>query len=329
MSLRRTSFRLLAVSLVMLGLASCAPKIKVFQDYSEPLRETVLQGEAREKVLLVPVRGVISDETRRGLLSARPGTVQELAAHLQKAARDPDIKAVVLTIDSPGGAVTASDVAHREIERFTKATGVPVVACLMGMAASGGYYVALSAERIVAHPTTVTGSVGTIFVQPRVDGLMDKIGVSVTAYTSGDKKDMGSPFRPATDEERALFREIIGDLNARFLDLATTRRDLSGERLTKVADGRVVTASTALALGLVDRVGYLDDALAEARDLAGLPDDARVVAYRRTVYADDTVHNPATALGPEAGLKLIELGAAESALSLKPGFYWLWLPTVD
>jgi len=318
---------LLLCILLCLVPAACAPsKIRLFDDYSDPLLESIIEGEGPGKVLLLPVRGFISDEPGRGLFATRPSTVQETAAHLRKAAQDPAVKAVVLVVDSPGGSVTASDILYHELTRFKEQSKAPVVACMMGLAASGGYYVSLAADRIVAHPTTVTGSVGTVFLQPRVDGLMDKLGVQVETFASGDKKDMGSPFRQPTDEERALFRALIADLNDRFLSLAAERRKLSGERLALVADARVMTANQALAAGLIDRVGFLQDALAEARTLAGLPESAAVVAYRRTPQPDDTIYNPATAALPAGGLKLVDLGAAEAALSVRPGFYWLWSP---
>lgn len=313
--------------LLCLALAACAPaKIRLFDDYTDPLREFTVEGKGPDKILLLPVRGFISDEPGRGLFATRPSTVQEVASHLRKATEDPGIKAVVLVVDSPGGSVTASDIIYHELARFKERGTAKVVACMMGLAASGGYYVSLAADRIVAHPTTVTGSVGTIFLQPRVDGLMEKIGVGVETYASGDKKDMGSPFRKATEEERALFRALIADLNSRFLSLVAERRKLAGERLSLVSDARVMTAGQALAAGLVDRVGFTQDALSEARTLAGLPDDASVVVYRRTAYPDDTIYNPATASTPTGSLKLLDLGAAEVALSLRPGFYWLWSP---
>lgn len=325
----RSLTRLLPCLLLCLALAACAPaKIRLFDDYADPLRESLIEGAGPDKILLVPVRGVISDEPGRGLFATRPSLVQETAAHLAKAARDPSVKAVVLVVDSPGGGVTASDILYHEVTRFRERGKAKVVACMMGLAASGGYYVSLAADRITAHPTTVTGSVGTIFLQPRVDGLMEKIGVEVEAFTSGDKKDMGSPFRRPTEDERALFRTLIADLNSRFLSLVSERRALFGERLALAADGRVMTANQALAAGLIDRVGYLQDALAEARSLAGLPDDAAVVAYRRTDQPDDTIYNPATSSAPTGGVKLLDLGAAEAALSLRPGFYWLWSPQI-
>ncbi|EPR37550.1 signal peptide peptidase SppA, 36K type [Desulfovibrio sp. X2] len=318
--------RFLAVAMLALACVSCAQKLTLFPDYTEPLQEFTLQGEGQDKVLLVPVRGFIGEEPDKGVFVTRPSTVQEVASQLQKAEKDKDVKAVILVVDSPGGSTTASDIVYHELAQFKAKTGDKVVSCMMGLAASGGYYVSLAADRIVAHPTTITGSVGTIFLQPRISGLMDKIGVEVEAYKSGKEKDMGSPFRPATAEEKKLFQELIDDMNSRFLALVKDRRHLTDEQLAFVADAHVMTASQAKAAGLVDSIGFMQDAIAQAKSLAGLPEDARVVAYRRTAYADDSIYNPATSSVPTGNMKLVDLGAAQAALSMRPGFYWLWLP---
>ena len=195
----------------------------------------------------------------------------------------------------------------------------------MGLAASGGYYVALPADLIVAHPTTITGSVGVIFITPRVDDLMAKIGVAVDVNKSGLNKDTGSPFRPRTAEEAALIQDLTDQLGQRFIDLVQTHRRLSAAAREEVRTARIFLAPKAMALGLVDEIGYSGDALVAARRQAGLRADARVVVYRRSKYPDDTLYNSA-AQGGRPQPALVDLGWPAEILDTGTGFYYLWSP---
>jgi len=186
----------------------------------------------------------------------------------------------VVRINTPGGTVTASDIIYREIMLFREQTHVPVVAALMDVAASGGYYIALAADRIVAHPTTVTGSIGTIMVTANVEGLLGKIGVATSTFKSAEHKDMGSPFRTLTPEERAIFQSVIDELQRQFVAKVVERRRLPEAAARELADGRIYTAPQALDKHLVDAIGYMPDALTAARGAAGL-DEAKVIVYKR------------------------------------------------
>jgi len=320
--------RRLALSLCLLSclaLAGCMQaNLSLFGDPGAPYREQTLSGEGRDKILLLSIDGLISEHPREGLLRMRPSTVQEVAAQLRLARKDKDIKALLLKIDSPGGTVTASDVIYHEIMTYKKDTGVKVVAELMGLGASGGYYVALPADRIAAHPTSITGSVGVIFLMPRVAGLMDKIGVDVDVSKSGAHKDMGSPFRPATEQEKKLTDAMVKAQAARFLDLVQEHRKLKPEALAEVATARVFTADQALRIRLVDSVGYMEDAVAAAAELAGLPKDARVVAYRRTPGPDASWYQPGVEdVGARPALVNVDVpGLAQ----LRAGMYAVWTP---
>ncbi len=311
--------------LATLALAGCMqPNVSLFGNPGAPFQEVTLDGKGQDKILLVPIDGLISEASRQSFLATKPSVVQEVAAQLKIAKRDKAIKAVLLKVDSPGGTVTASDVIHHELTEYKKASGAKVVAALMGVAASGGYYVALPADRIVAHPTTITGSVGVIFVMPRVAGLLDKIGVGVDVSKSGSLKDMGSPFRPATEEERKLTDAMTAAQAARFQDLVRASRKLAPEAMAQVATARVFTAQEAKDLGLVDSVGYLEDAVKAARELAGLPADARVVTYRRSPQSHTTWYaRSAEAQGGPAALVNVDLGALAPP---KAGMYFLWEP---
>ncbi|MDH4099096.1 MAG: signal peptide peptidase SppA [Nitrospirota bacterium] len=317
------------IILTTLLLTACGtPKVNLFPDHSAPLQEHVIEGTAKGKVLVIPIEGTISDSPRRGMLRSEPSMVQEVVAQLRRAEKDKEIKAVLLTINSPGGSVTASDILYHEISRLKEKTGATVVAAMMDIAASGGYYVALSAERIVAHPTTVTGSVGALFIRPHVTGLLEKVGVEVDISKSGANKDMGSPLRPGTKEENEMFDALINDMGNRFRMLVKKERNLSDEQLGTVATARVFTADEARTLGLVDEIGYLSDAVAGAKKLAKLPDDAKVVAYRRTEYADDNIYNTALNRAALPKASLVDLGLLDSIIQVQPGFYYLWTPAV-
>jgi protease-4 len=306
--------------------AGCAaPKVTLFPDASEPLQEAVLEGSGKDKILVIPIAGIITERPKIRILRSAPSVVQEVVSHLRLAEKDDAIKTVLFKIDSPGGTTTASDILYHEIMAFKQRTGKKAVVCMMNLAASGGYYVALPADVIVAHPTTVTGSIGVILMRPEVTGLMEKIGIGVQVNKSGENKDMGSPFRPVTPDEDNLLQDLADALGRRFVDLVKQHRDLQADALARVADARIFLAAEALAAGLVDRIGYLPDAIEAAKTVAGLDDNARVITYRRTFYADDNVYNTLASGSPERSTALLlDTGLAGDLLALDAGFYYLW-----
>lgn len=321
---------LIVMAAFILAAAGCAsPRIMLFPSQNDPLQEFSLQGKAAEKILLLPIRGVISDTPEQGLLRPRPSTVQEAVSHLRKAEKDPMVKAVVLQLNSPGGSATASDVLYNEILLFKERTGRPIVAVMMDVAASGAYYIALPADVIVAHPTTVTGSVGVIFVRPKVTGLMEKIGVSVEVSKSGPNKDIGSPFRAATPEEARIFQAMTDQLAKRFVDRVRQHRGMCDAELDMLSSAGVYLAEEAVSLKLVDRIGYMEDALAEARRRAELPEEATVIVYRRTEFPDDNIYNPITSAAGDRPAMLLDTGLPRWAPALPAGFYYLWYPGSD
>lgn len=315
------------VLLIVWVLFGCAPKLKLFPDAADPLVETTISGLGSEKVLVIPVNGILSDTPKKGLFET-PSQVQEVVSQLQLAEKDPQVKAVVLKINSPGGSATASDIIYHEIMAFKRRRPVKVLAVMMDLATSGGYYVALPADYILAHPTTITGSVGVIMLMPKVDGLMAKIGVTVDVQKSGQHKDMASPFRPSTTEERRYLQQLTDVLGDRFIRLVAEHRRLKPDLMEQVASARLFIAEEALSAGLVDGIGYLSDALQKARELAGLPADARVVVYRRTRYADDNLYNSATTQTGSLALSPVTLDLPGNLTSLDTGFYYLWLPAL-
>jgi len=321
------TYSLIILAVFVLLLSSCAaPRICLFSDDTVPLKEFTLQGKGKGKILVIPIKGKISNSTSKGLVFTKPSMVQEIVSQLKLAEKDRKIKAVLLKIDSPGGTITASDILYHEITAFKKRTGVKVVVAMMDVAASGGYYISLPADFIMAHPTTITGSIGVIFMQPKVNSLMEKIGVGLDVNKSGENKDMGSPFRKTTDEERKIIQNLTDEMGKRFINLVSTHRKLDKKALAEVSTARIYLPEKALKLGLIDKIGYLEDALAEAKRLTGLPEDAKIVVYRRTKYPNDNLYNTAVAWEEGRGLSLIDLNLPESISGLHTGFYYLWWP---
>ncbi|MDY6904561.1 MAG: signal peptide peptidase SppA [Thermodesulfobacteriota bacterium] len=318
----------LCIAILILLTGCAAPNIKLFSDASDPLMEQVLDGEALEKVVVISVDGVITDEPQEGFLSRQmPSMLQEVVSQLDMAAKDPAVKALVLKINSPGGTITASDILYRELMEFKKQSRAKLVVSMMDLAASGGYYVALPADYIMAHPTTVTGSVGVIFMSPKAYNLMEKIGVAVRVRKSGRNKDMGSPFREPTAEEDKLLDGIISDMAGRFITLVKERRGGDNLSLEAIKTARIFTANEALEVGLIDEIGYLDDAITKAKCMAGLPANARVVAYRRTYFPNDNVYNTATTQLMGGSKSLVNVDLLDAMPAFKTGFYYLWWPS--
>jgi protease-4 len=310
---------------VLIGLmvAACSlPKFSLFPE-AGPLKETTLQGSGEEKILVVPVEGVISTQGQERLLRSSPSMVEQIMTHLKHAEKDPKIKALLLKVNSPGGSVTASDILYHELSAYKQRTGVKMVVVMMNLAASGGYYISLPADWILAHPTTVTGSIGVIFARPGVSGFMEKYGLAMEVSKSGEQKDMGSPFKAPTDVERVIFQDLTDTLARRFLDLVTKHRNINPTQQQRIATARVFLPEEAKELGLVDQIGYLNDAIEKTRELAGLGPDARVITFKRHESEDDTIYNPS---GRQDTLDAQSSSALLNPLRFFPeaGFYYMW-----
>lgn len=299
----------LIAAAVLLLISGCGPTSFVITPVpaEQALQETVLVREsvwAADKILLVDVDGILQNSRPQALLGL-PGEnpVALFKEELDKAARDGRVRAVVLRINSPGGTVTASDLMYYELLRFKQRTDKPVVACMLDVAASGGYYLACASDHIVAHPTTVTGSIGVIMMTPDLTGTMDKLGIGVHVFKSGPLKDAGSPFREMSDADRAMLQGLIDEMYARFLAVVRQGRPaLTEEQVGALADGRVFLGPRALEVGLVDEVGTLPDAIVAAKRRAGLEGRAillveysRPLSYRPNYYARTDGEGPATA----------------------------------
>ncbi len=291
-----------------------------------PLVEETVEGEGDAKVLLMDVHGFLADEPpasplQLGAPPPRVGMLVRVREELKKAAADRHVKAVVVRINSPGGTVTASDILFRELDQFKQKSRVPVIAVMMDVAASGGYYVALAADQIVAHPTTVTGSIGVLMLTLNAEGLMEKIGLTAATIKSGERKDMGSPFRALTQEERQIFQSVIDDLYRQFVAKVAERRKIPLDTARGLADGRIYSAEQAQTLGLVDRVGYMPDALEIARRAAGI-DAARVIVYHRPREYRATYY----ARSDSGGGLDATVAQLSALMGTGPKFLYLWSP---
>jgi len=221
-----------------------------------------------DKVALIRIEGVILDSRE---------TIQELRRYRE----NPTVKAIVLRIDSPGGGVVPSQEIFAEV-RKTRADGkLKLVASMGNLAASGGYYIAAATDNIVANPGTLTGSIGVIMELANVKGLLDKIGVQSVVIKSGRYKDMASPFRAMTEEDRTLLQGVLDDVHAQFIEAVATGRALNVEQVKGMADGRIFTGRQAKSVSLVDELGDLQDAIKLAAQLVGISGEPRVIETRK------------------------------------------------
>jgi protease-4 len=325
------ALRAATLLLSCLPLAGCAfvvADLNPFGGRPEQLREQVVEGEGKPKILLIDISRTIGDEERDPALGLRrrESTVARVKEELRKAEEDDRVQAVVLRINSPGGTVTASDILYHELRAFSARRKVPIVAQCLDVATSGAYYAALAADEIVAQPTTVTGSIGVIMFGLNVEGLLDKLGVRNQTLKAGTHKDIGSPLRAMTPDDERILQGILDDMRGRFVQLVQERRPgAKPDMLPSVTDGRVITAGQALEAGLIDRIGYLDDALAVARQRAGVT-TARVVVYRRPSEFGQTIYSIGGGAPAQVNLMNVDLGGL---LPHGPAFMYLWAPTAD
>ncbi len=315
----------------LLIIAGCsAPSLLITPVSSNrSLQETVLSRDsffAMSKIAMIDVSGEIANSRRALLFGTGENPVSLLVEQLDKARSDRSVKAVVLRINSPGGSVVASEIMHDEIMRFRK-TGRPVVAVMMDVAASGGYYIACACDEIIAHPSTVTGSIGVIMQMVDVTGTMNMIGVKTDAITSGPFKDAGSPLRAMKPNERELFQHMVDDMYDRFIEAVVAgRSSLDEAHVRKLADGRVYTARQALEAGLIDRIGSVHDAIECAKQRAGVK-QVRIVTYHRPAEYKPNYYAQAPNT-PTGDVNLIKIDPSALLGLTTPRFLYLWRPAM-
>jgi protease-4 len=223
-----------------------------------------------DKIAVIPLQGIITDS-------------RQMCEKILLYKNNSQIKAIVLRIDSPGGATGPTQEIFEEVVKCNKVK--KVVVSMGSVAASGGYYIACGAEKIVANPGTITGSIGVVVQFANIERLLNKIGLSHEVIKSGEHKDMGSITRPLTDIERRIIKEMIDDVHEQFVQAVSERRKIPLEKVMKIADGRTFTGRQALRLGLVDKMGNLQDAIDLAAELAGIEGKPNVIYSRERGFS--------------------------------------------
>jgi protease-4 len=303
--------RLAMLGFLLMGASGCLQPIKVItEDHlridgpvsaeivptsnARPIVAMPVEGGAAvcktPHVAIIDVDGLLLNTNLVGPYSSGDNPVDVFREKLDAAAADPCAVAVVVRINSPGGSVTASDIMWRDLQRFREKTQRPVVACLMDLGTSGAYYLSTACDLIVAHPTTVTGGIGVVLNLYNLEDTMNVLNIVSQSVKAGEKIDLGSVTRPLKPEEEQLLKRMANEFYDRFRTEVCQRRKSVDAKDEATFDGRVFTASHALKRGLIDQIGYLDDALDKARELASQPHAGVVLLHRsgdvgRTPYA--------------------------------------------
>ena len=287
-------------------------------------KEKYVSGEGTDKIAVLPVTGLIGPQESEQVPLGSPGVSPETVRdQLRQAAEDADVKAIIFEVNSPGGAVVPTDRIHQNILDFKQTTGKPVVVSMDATAASGGYYIATAADRIVANQTTLTGSLGVIFSYLNFAEAADKLGLEEEVIKSGPFKDIGSSTREPTEEELEILQTYVDEGYDQFVRAIVEGRGLSEDRVRELADGRVYSGLQAQSLGLVDELGDLDRAAEISEDLAGL-EEATVVRYQpRSPGLAELLSSRLTSAKPEAeALKVLRT----AGLSPTPELQYLYRP---
>ena len=291
--------------------------------------ETVVPGSGG-KIALIEVEGMLMNRQAGGFLQPTENDSSLFTQELDKAEKDSEVRAVILRINSPGGTVSASDVLHEQVLAFKKRSKKPVIAACQDIAASGGYYVACAADKIVAQPTSIVGSIGVIFQTFDLSGTLDKVGAKAEAIKSGALKDMGSPFRPMEPAERVVMQQMVDEYHLRFRDIVKAGRSMDDVTLATVTNGRVWSGAKAAELGLVDQTGQLPDAIELARQMGKAP-NAEVVIYRRPHGYGGSIYAAGRTPRPQAAANNVDIDISlfPQRAFLPTGFYYLWEPALS
>jgi len=230
-----------------------------------------------ERVALIRVEGMIVDSK---------DTIDEIKEYV----KDPSIKAIVLRIDSPGGAVAPAQEIYEEIKKAVAKK--KVIASMGSIAASGGYYIASPATKIIANPGTLTGSIGVIMEIPNIEGLMSKLGIKTEVVKSGERKDMASVFRGIKKQEREILQKVLDNVHDQFITAVAEGRKMPYEDVKQLADGRIFTGEQALKAGLVDKLGNIEDAVQTAADLSGIKGEPVLISKKERFSLIDLLRGP-------------------------------------
>lgn len=280
----------LLLLLVSLGIVSGC--VSLGNGGKPEFREILLQGEGEDKFLLIDINGpIMNTPTLVPGLGILPGMTARVRQELEIAFSDPKIRGILLRINSPGGTLTDSDIIYHSLMEFKKSKKVKIVASMGDIAASGAVYIAMAADEIFAHPTTITGSIGVIMPHLNYSGLMKKLGLVSDPITSGKFKDLDSPYKPRQPEERKLLKALIDQQHQKFVQVVKTGRPkMTSRQIDDIADGRIFTSQDAKKRGLIDAVGYLDDAYNRLTEMSGFPRN-RLVRYANAWRTGNNIYS--------------------------------------
>jgi protease-4 len=294
----------LVLAVLALGAVAITSGISGTSDF---LEKVIIDGSASKKIAVINLDGIIQNDVS-----------EEVRLQIKAVSESSQVKGVILRINSPGGMVSSSDQIHYYLSNLKEQTGIPVVAFMQGVAASGGYYSAVACDHIIAEPTVITGSIGVIMNHLVFKDLLEtKLGILPEVLKSGPKKDWPSMFSPMSDEQKEYLNEkLIIPTYERFVDLVSEGRSasLSTEEVRTLADGSIYTAQEALHNGLIDEIGYFEDAVKAAEELAGIK-NARVVEFTQPLSWLSSLG--ANSQAPVVDAKLLEK-------MLVPQLMYLW-----
>ncbi len=294
----------------------------------EGFSESVVQADpglfVSDKIAVIDVDGILMNARDTGLFGTQENPVSEFVEKINYAQADMSVKAVILRINSPGGGVTASDIMHNRVMQFRAARKIPVISIIEDVGASGGYYVACAGESILAHPTSITGSIGVIAQTFSLAGTMKLLGVEAKAITTGKYKEMGSPLKPLDQDDQAIIQGLFDQYYARFLKVVSAGRPgLTADKIKTLADGRVYSGDQAKANGLVDSLGYMEDAVTLAKSKAGIQ-RCQVIMYHRSWGTRENMYSSSSGAASSTQMNLLNINVPGLASMAQPRFMYLW-----
>ncbi|MCK5850095.1 MAG: signal peptide peptidase SppA [Kiritimatiellae bacterium] len=249
------------------------------KDECPKMKETWSYGTGNTKVIRIPLRGMIVLGGNKQLFQSNTGSADSVLKAIHRATHDPDVRAIIMDIDSGGGGITASDILYKALLNFkAKEKDRKVISIFGDVSASGAYYIAMASDYIMAHPTSITGSIGVLIQTLDMRGLGEKIGIKSRTIKSGKNKDILNPFEELTEEQRAILQGIVDELQNRFVSVVAKGRNQTEETVRKIADGRILSASQALDLELIDQIGYWNDSMTITASLLAV-DNIKVYSY--------------------------------------------------
>jgi len=249
-------------------------------------RESIVSGSGENTIALINIDGVIVESDPDGgfgSLTSSFTSARKIKKILREIQDDKSVKALVLRVNSPGGSAAAAEEIFQEINSFKKESKLPVVSYFSDTAASGGYYVAMSSDKIVANPNTITGSIGVIISYLNFKDLAERFGVKNIVFKSGPYKDLVSEFREPTDEESIIIQSIVDETYKNFVNRVAAGRKITEDKATLLSDGRIFSSIQAKEAGLIDQIGYFEDSVSLAKNLSGIS-DAKVVEFGKQTF---------------------------------------------